>query len=68
MGHADFETTRKYYIHITEERKKNEMIKMYIKQNSEEELKKLVAESDKYFGKIINLRIQDIRVEERLAS
>ena len=44
------------------------MIKMYIKQNSEEELKKLVAESDKYFGKIINLRIQDIRVEERLAS
>lgn len=21
MGHADFDTTRKYYIHITEERK-----------------------------------------------
>lgn len=29
MGHADFDTTRKYYIHITEERKKNEMLKLY---------------------------------------
>lgn len=68
MGHADFDTTRKYYIHITEERKKNEMMKMYIQQNSKENLQKLVAESDNYFGKIIKLRIQDIRPEERLAS
>lgn len=29
MGHADFDTTRKYYIHITEEKKKNEMLKLY---------------------------------------
>lgn len=68
MGHADFDTTRKYYIHITEERKRNEMIKMYIKQNSEEELQKLIAESDTYFNKVVKLRIQDIRPEERLAS
>lgn len=68
MGHADFDTTRKYYIHITEERKRNEMMKMYIKQNSEEKLKELVAESDKYFGKIIQLKIQDIRPAEELAS
>ena len=68
MGHADFDTTRKYYIHITEERKKNEMLKMYIKQNSEEKLKELVAESDKYFGKIKQLRVLDIRPKERLVS
>jgi len=68
MGHADFETTRKYYIHITEERKKNEMIKMFLQQTTQIELQKLVAESDKYFNKIISLRIQDIRPEERLAS
>ncbi len=68
MGHADFDTTRKYYIHITEERKRNEMKKMYIKQNNEEKLKELVAESDKYYSKIIRLRIQDIKSEERLVS
>lgn len=68
MVHADFDTTIKYYIHITEERKKNEMIKMYMKQNSEEDLQKLVEESDVYFNKVIKLRIQDIRPEERLAS
>ncbi len=44
------------------------MVKMYIKQNSEEELKKLIAESDKYFNKIIKLRIQDIRTEELLVG
>lgn len=68
MGHADFDTTRKYYIHITAERKKNEMMKMYIKQNSEEDLQKLIAESDTYFNEIKKLRIQDIRPEERLVS
>ena len=68
MGHADFDTTRKYYIHITAERKRNEMIKMYIKQSGEEILQKYVAESDLYFGKIKSLRVQDIRYEERLAS
>lgn len=68
MGHADFDTTRKYYIHITEERKRNEMLKMYMKQNSEEKLKELIAESDKYFGKIVQLRVQDIRPEEKIAS
>ena len=29
IGHADFDTTRKYYIHITEAKKKNEMLKLY---------------------------------------
>lgn len=68
MGHADFDTTRKYYIHITEERKKNEMIKMYIKQNSEEKLQELVEENDRYFSKIVQLRTQDIKPENRLVG
>lgn len=68
MVHADFDTTRKYYIHITGEWKKNKMMKMYMKQNSEEELQKLVEESDTYFNRVIKLKIQDIRTEERLAS
>lgn len=68
MGHADFDTTRKYYIHITDERKKNEMIKMYIKQSGEKILQTYIAESDMYFGKIKLLKIQDIRPEETLAS
>lgn len=68
MGHSDFDTTRKYYIHITIERKRNEMIKMYIKQNGEELLKELITESDKYFNKIKLLKIQDIRPQEKLAS
>lgn len=68
MGHADFDTTRKYYIHITEERKRNEMLKLYMKQNSESELQALVEESDTYFAKVVALRVQDIRPEERLAS
>lgn len=41
---------------------------MYMKQNSEEELQKLVEESDTYFNRVIKLKIQDIRTEERLAS
>lgn len=68
MGHADFDTTRKYYIHITEERKRNEMLKLYRQQNSEPELQKLIAENDAYFNNVVKLRIQDIRPEERLAS
>ena len=44
------------------------MMKMYMKQNSEEELQKLVEESDTYFNRVIKLKIQDIRTEERLAS
>lgn len=68
MGHADFDTTRRYYIHITDERKKNEMIKMYIKQSGEKVLQTYIDESDVYFGKIKLLKIQDIRPEEKLAS
>ena len=30
MGHADFDTTRKYYIHITGERKKNELLHVWM--------------------------------------
>ncbi len=68
MGHSDFDTTRKYYIHITEERKRNEMFKLYKQQNSEPELQKLMAENEDYFNKVIKLRIQDIKPEIRLAS
>lgn len=68
VGHADFDTTRKYYIHITGERKKNEMMKMYIKQNGESTLQKYMDESDKYFEKIKELRIQDIVPAKRLVS
>lgn len=68
MGHADFDTTRKYYIHITEERKKNEMFKLYMKQHSKDKLLELVNESDTYFNKITTLRIQDIKAEQKLAS
>ncbi len=67
MGHADFDTTRKYYIHITGERKKNEMMKMYLKQSGEKTLQKFIDESDMYFNQIKDLRIQDIRTE-KLAS
>lgn len=61
IGHADFDTTRKYYIHITEERKRNEMLKLYRQQNSEPELQKLIAENETYFNKVVQLRVQDIR-------
>ncbi len=64
MGHADFDTTRRYYIHITGERKKNEMMKMYLKQNGEDTLKQLMNESDMYFNKIKELRVQEIRSKE----
>lgn len=67
MGHTDFETTRRYYIHISEERKRNEMIKMFLKQTSEPELLKLQEESDIYYNKVINLKIQDIRPTDKIA-
>ena len=38
------------------------MIKMHIKQNGKVELQKYMAESDKYFEWIKELRIQDIVV------
>ena len=65
MGHADFDTTRKYYIHITGERKKNEMMKMYLKQSGEDTLQKFINESDMYFNKIKQLRVQEIRIEKK---
>jgi len=64
MGHADFDTTRKYYIHITGERKKNEMMKMYLKQSGEDILQGFIDESDMYFNQIKELRIQDIKTEK----
>lgn len=68
MGHADFSTTRKYYIHITEERKRNEMFKLYQKQIKQQDLDTLMSESDSYYKKIINLSSRDIIPKERLAS
>lgn len=68
MGHSDFDTTRKYYIHISEERKRYEMIKLYRQQTTEPKIKQLIEETDLYFNKIISLRIQDFKPENTLAS
>lgn len=68
MGHSDFDTTRKYYIHITEERKRNEMFKLYRQQISEPDLKSLITQNDLYYEKIINLSSRDIIPKRILAS
>lgn len=68
MGHVDFDTTRRYYIHITEERKRNEMFKLYKKQISEPDLQLLISQNDSYYEKIINLSSRDIIPKGRLAS
>ena len=68
MGHSDFDTTRKYYIHITEERKRNEMFKLYRQQISEPDLKSLITQNDLYYEKIINLSSRDIIPKGTLAS
>lgn len=52
MGHSDFDTTRRYYIHISEARKQQEMLKLYNKQYSEEELNDLFARNKEYLEKI----------------
>ena len=52
MGHADFDTTRKYYIHITDARKQQEALKLYNKQYSEEELQELFERNKMYLEKI----------------
>lgn len=68
MGHSDFDTTRKYYIHITEERKRNEMFKLYRQQINEPDLKLLIEQNDSYYEKIINLSSRDIIPKGTLAS
>ena len=55
MGHSDFDTTRKFYIHITEARKQQEMLKLYNKQYTEEQLQNLMEKNKKYLDKIIAL-------------
>ena len=52
MGHSDFDTTRKYYIHITDARKQQEALKLYNKQYSEEELQALFERNKMYLEKI----------------
>lgn len=52
MGHADFDTTRRYYIHISEARKQQEMLKLYNKQYSEVELNDLMERNREYLEKI----------------
>lgn len=52
MAHSDFDTTRKYYIHITEARKQQEMLKLYNKQYSEDELNDLMEKNKEYLEKI----------------
>lgn len=68
MGHSDFDTTRKYYIHISEERKKYEMIKLYRQQTTEPALKQLIEETDTYFNKIISLNIQSFKPANKLTN
>lgn len=52
MGHSDFDTTRRYYIHISEARKQQEMLKLYSKQYSAEELNNLWNKNEEYMKKI----------------
>lgn len=52
MGHTDFETTEFYYIHITEERKKNEFNKIHSNDDSEETQGKITQnKGKKYYAK-----------------
>lgn len=55
MGHSDFDTTRKFYIHISEARKQQEMLKLYNKQYSEEQLQALMEKNQVYLEKIASL-------------
>lgn len=52
MGHSDFDTTRRYYIHISDARKQQEMLKLYNKQYSEEQLQNLMEKNKKYLEKL----------------
>ena len=52
MGHSDFDTTRRYYIHISDARKQQEMLKLYNKQYSEEQLQNLMDKNKKYLDKL----------------
>lgn len=52
MAHSDFDTTRKYYIHITEARKQQEMLKLYNKQYSEDELNNLMDRNKDYLERL----------------
>jgi len=49
---GDFDTTRRYYIHITDARKQQEALKLYNKQYSEEELQALFERNKMYLEKI----------------
>ena len=51
-AHGDYDTTRKYYIHITDARKQQEALKLYNKQYSEEELQELFEKNKSYLEKI----------------
>lgn len=55
MGHSDFDTTRRYYIHITEARKQQEMLKLYNKQYTENQLQELMEKNKIYLEKIARL-------------
>lgn len=55
MGHSDFDTTRRYYIHITEARKQQEMLKLYNTQYTKEQLQNLMEKNQKYLEQIKTL-------------
>lgn len=52
MGHSDFDTTRRYYIHISEARKQQEMLKLYNRQYSADELNALWNRNKEYLDKL----------------
>lgn len=51
MGHAEFETTDFYYVHISEERKRKEYEKVHGKADKEKTAKTNVAQPKRYFRK-----------------
>lgn len=55
MGHSDFDTTRKFYIHITDARKQQEMLKLYNKQYTEEQLQEFMEKNKEYLERITAL-------------
>lgn len=55
MGHSDFDTTRRYYIHISEARKQQEMLKLYNRQYSKDELNDLMKKNKEHLEKLILL-------------
>ena len=55
MGHSSYNTTRSYYIHVSEEWKQKEMLKIWSKQYTNDELMKLNNHNEKSLERINTL-------------